>query len=639
MISYSELISDAAFRYGIDAAPLRYAWDGAKHPRGKPKNKGQFAKGKGTSSSAAQPGKPATKAGKPTTKAPAKPAKEVAKKPARQTAADKRKSRTVDRAGLMAKLEPHAGHVLSPDEVKKAKKQFDGLSRNHKDLVHHRIEELANATHEAFQQAADDNAKNVLGKQMRVYSEMIAWGDAKAKKDKADADARPYGEKVSEKAAKAAPYSKAVKEKAKKKKPGAYASQVAEPEPARGPYAEQVKAESEPEQSYADQVTAQAGTPPQEASPKDSSYAAWVQQAMEKKGDYPSFAKDDPGLLEKAAPKELEAWRDAYKKRQGMSPEERQKFSPTISKAHDALKEALRKAKLNVPTVDAKATDEQESPPPAAPSPAPIVSYAEQVKRIKTPGELKADQKAFSSAFDKMMAENNPKPTVTPPAKPDRKPGSYAAQIAASRNTKGEAVPRKIDPSTKGAFRVGQGTRRAGIYNTGDAIKGGKQAKPKTPPAVAKPTLKLPPQKPYDTLEAKIKAEADQQMIDNKKKMDGELTDSEPAVKKAMESYAGIVAKKKSKANQMSTSAAVDRLNKLKEYADTIGKNPNASIKEFADIESELASLTSSLTMPELAKVADAFDVVLTTRNKEQSKKEIRRKVMERKLVNDATNY
>ena len=45
---YEQMILDAAYRNGIDSELLRYAWDGSKHPRGNQKNKGQFAKGKGT---------------------------------------------------------------------------------------------------------------------------------------------------------------------------------------------------------------------------------------------------------------------------------------------------------------------------------------------------------------------------------------------------------------------------------------------------------------------------------------------------------------------------------------------------------------------------------------------------------------
>jgi hypothetical protein len=225
--------------------------------------------------------------------------------PAAASASPKGK-RVVNRQSLSEKLAPHAGHVLTPEEIKTAKTRFNALSGHHKELVHHRIEELANSTHAALQEAKDPAARKLLSKQMRVYQEMLAWGDAKAK---AIEDAKPYAEKVKEKAAKAAPYTAAVKDKRANAKKGAYEGKVAEkravakakpkPEPKKETsYADKVASKAKPTASYADTVASRRRKKDPEADAGDREAFNVVNEheepAAEPERDKPISTRDIP---------------------------------------------------------------------------------------------------------------------------------------------------------------------------------------------------------------------------------------------------------------------------------------------------------------------------------------------------------
>lgn len=91
-----------------------------------------------------------------------------------------RKSRgTVNAAKLRDNLKAHAGQELAAPEMKRAKRMFAALKNHHGELLHHRLEELADELQKAHDAVDNEVQREYFAKQLKAIDAMLEWaGDA-----------------------------------------------------------------------------------------------------------------------------------------------------------------------------------------------------------------------------------------------------------------------------------------------------------------------------------------------------------------------------------------------------------------------------------------------------------------------------
>jgi hypothetical protein len=98
---------------------------------------------------------------------------------------DERRARgNVDVEALRKMIEPHGKHKLTAEEQTSAKASFRALVGHHKDLVVHRLEEIAGTLHKALGTVKDKGQKKQIGRRLKAVGLMLDMAKEKGHEGK-----------------------------------------------------------------------------------------------------------------------------------------------------------------------------------------------------------------------------------------------------------------------------------------------------------------------------------------------------------------------------------------------------------------------------------------------------------------------